>query len=95
MIYLLRGIYDIAVELIRPHPHPEALQTGSWWFATQDAIDWGPALATVAEHHGDDDDGEPYPADTGSTRPRCTECGGPNFSPVNELCLACRLGMSP
>lgn len=99
MIYLLRGLYERLRQPIDPNPYHHPTPVGQWWFDSENPIDWGPALATVAEHHGDDavddddDDGEPYPADTGSKRPRCKTCGGPNFSPENEVCIICRLGM--
>lgn len=95
MIYVLRGLYDLVCEVVRPTPQPQP--AGQWWFDSQESIDWGPALATVAEYHGDDDgydeDGKPLPADTGRDRPRCKSCKGPNFSLDNKLCIACRIGI--
>jgi hypothetical protein len=64
---------------------------GQWWFDAEDQADWGPALATVADYHGDDD-GEPITEDDDG-RPRCAVCGGPNYSLASERCIACRLGI--
>lgn len=70
---------------------------GQWWFDSQAPIDWGPALVTVSNYHGDDDGGEDdtetYPLDHWETLPKCKKCKGPNYSLENKNCLTCRLGV--
>lgn len=93
MIYILRGLYDVVCEMLRPITHPQPQPAGEWWFTSQDETDWATAFAVVAEHHGDDDGSGPMPESYGSDRPKCKTCGGPNFSLEDDECLICRLGM--
>lgn len=53
----------------------------------EDSMDSGPI------GDPDSEDGRPLPLD--STRPACDACGGPNYSPTKNICIACRLFLQP
>jgi hypothetical protein len=88
VIYMLRGLYDLAATAF----------TGAWWFDMQDQIeaDSPPAVPpsdpTASQINVDwgEDDGTPLPPAAGDDLPACIGCNDPNFSLESDYCITCR-----